>query len=218
MANPLTLIQQCLGANYHHDPEKLLKDYWIIPIFISVAVEAGVLAAYNIELLSRIPLTVTYVIFVLSRSLIATAVLFWVLRVFGLRAEFGTVALCYTVAVVYSPLVGALALPSTSRAFSLVARMAAEHVTPADVLPYLMQYGKELQKINPKQGPLIVLSEVSAAILMISNVLVAECLAQALSADRFRTYAAVWFASAASFIPSGALQAFQLYSLSYYIK
>ena len=218
MANPLALIQQCLSENYQHDPEKLVKDYWIVPIFISVAVEAGVLAAYNIELLSRIPLTVTYVIFVLSRSLIATAVLFWVFRLFRVRVEFGTVALCYTVAVVYSPLLGALALPSTSRAFSLVAGMTAEHITPADVLPYLMQYGKELQQINLKQGPLIVLSELSAAVLMISNVLVAECLAQTLSTDRFRTYAAVWLASAASFIPLGALQVFQLYTVSYYLK
>jgi hypothetical protein len=217
-ASPLNLIEQCLRENYQTDTERLVKDYWIFPIVVSVAVEAGVLAAYNIDLLSRVPLTLMYVIFVLMRSLIATAVLFCLLRLFRIRADFGTVALCYTIAVVYSPVVGALGIPYTSEAFSLVARMTAEHVNPSDVLPYLLQHGKELQKINPKQGPLVILSEISAAVLMSSNVLVAECLAQALSGDRFRVYAAVLFSSVASFVPLGGLQLFQLYSLSYYIK
>lgn len=109
-------------------------------------------------------------------------------------------------------------MPSISYSTSILSQMKLEHISPYDWLNYLIQHIKEFEKSSPQHGPLIIFSELAGAISLISNMLVAECLAQSLSNDRFKTYVAVWLASVVSFVPSAVLGLFQLYSLWHYIK
>ena len=217
IANPPGRIRHCLSEGYQNDTPRLVKDYWTLPIFISVVVEAIVLATY-VDLFSAPALLAVYLVYVCLRLFIATAILFGLLKVSHVRSDFGVVAVCYTIAVAYSPVVSALEIPSISYSLSILSNLRLANVSPDELLNYVIQHSSELQKSNPQHGPLIILSDLAMAVLLISNMLVAECLAQALSNDRFRTYAAVFVASTASFVPSAALNVFRLYSLWQYIK
>jgi len=218
IANPPKLISQCLSEGYQNDTPRLIKDYWTLPIFISVAVEAIVLTTYNIDLLSTPALLLIYLLSVCLRSFIAIAILFALLKMFHIRSDFGVVAICYTIAVVYAPVFSAFEIPSFSYSISILSKLKLENVSPYDLVTYLIQHNSEFQKSNPQYGPLRIFSDLAAIVFLISNMLVAECLAQALSNDRFKTYAAVWLASVAGFVPSIVLNLFRLYSLWHYIK
>jgi hypothetical protein len=160
-----------------------------------------------------------YLILASLRSFIAVALLFALLKLLHLRSDFGAVAVCYTIAVVYTPVFSVLAMPSASNIIAILSQIKLEHLgTPYELVNYLIQHSKEFDKSSPQHGPLIILSELAGVVVLISNMLVAECLAQSLSNDRFKTYAAVWVASAASLVPSAILGLFQLYSLWHFIK
>ena len=103
IANPPKLVRQCLSGEYRNDTKTLIIDFWAFPIFASVIIEAIVLTTYNVDLLSTPALLAIYLIFTSLRSFIAIALLFALLKLLDVRSDFGAVAVCYTIVVVYTP-------------------------------------------------------------------------------------------------------------------
>jgi hypothetical protein len=148
LINPLNVVRCSLRENYHDDLSALFVKYWAFPIVLTFAANAVVFHIYNIEITQHLEFLILYLVSLSLKLFFAAFIIHATLKVVGLESKLGVVFLCYSIIVIYSPIMSCLVIPNTFNLYSMLKQIKDLHLDLITLYHYFFDHVGELTKNN----------------------------------------------------------------------
>jgi len=207
LSNPTRLMRSALDEQRKNELPSMFKKFWLFPILLSFTLDGILFYVYDIDFESHPLFIGLYILCITFKLFFDALFLYAILWLVGSRPAFGVVCACYSVFVVFSPILSVSSIPATYHQYSLIQEVKAQHLDAINswlfYRDHVQQQGKTINQNNASvlESLSSIIEVVSYIVQLIASVFVAQGLSESLAADRFKTYIAVCITSWVSIIP-----------------
>jgi hypothetical protein len=142
---PVSFINFLRERDYQRRSLDLLYKFWLPPIIVSLAINSIIFYSIGIDVESRKPLVILGIVFGAFELLAECMILYLLLRMMSDSIQAGETLVCFTIIVIFSPILTLFAAPNTYYRASLLREISAQHFGLAASIKYFLANAPNLQ-------------------------------------------------------------------------